>query len=81
MTKYYADQTTMFRVFSIAGPPSIMVMAGLGLGLSVNSDGWEGLLQFGAALVGAYLGSRIGMSIQGAQANPVKELKSYSNGK
>jgi len=52
-------------VFSMAGPPGIMVMAGLGLGLSANSDGWEGLLQFGAALVGAYVGSRIGISIHG----------------
>jgi len=66
-------------VFSMAGPPGIMVMAGLGLGLSANSDGWEGLLQFGAALVGAYVGSRIGMSIQTAKGNPLKELKSYSN--
>lgn len=38
-------------------------MAGIGLGFSVAAEGWKGIIIFGAALLGAYVGAMVGNSI------------------
>ena len=54
------------------------IMGAVGLGLSVANDGWKGIITFGVALLGAYLGGKaMGVNIFDFRSGKQKEYSKW----